>query len=82
MVAAEGPMYDERDGVCGTKRVVLAGPFASLDQAQAALADMIKDMALDEMVALDAYVTKKSDYLLRTAVSPAFAAEMYEDLPF
>lgn len=82
VVAAEGPMYDERDGVCGTKRVVLAGPFASLDQAQAALADMIKDMALDEMVALDAYVTKKSDYLLRTAVSPAFAAEMYEDLPF
>lgn len=82
VVAAEGPAYDERYGVCGTRRVVLAGPFASQEQAQAALADMIKDMALDEMVELDAYVAKKSDGMRRPVASPAFVAEMYEDLPF
>lgn len=82
VVAAEGPAYDERDGVCGTRRAVLAGPFASQDQAQAALAAMIKDMALDEMVALDAYVAKKSEGMRRPALSAAVAAEMYEDLPF
>ena len=82
VVAAEGPMYDSRDGVCGTRRIVLAGPFASQDQAQAALADMLNNMARDEMVELDAYVAKKSEGMRRPALSAAVAAEMYEDLPF
>lgn len=80
----EGPIYDNRDGICGSRRIVAAGPFASEAEASEALGKLGGPEGDDFDPDCSYYVARKSEGLRRPKpVLAAYGAGMdLEDLPF
>ncbi len=81
-VVVEGPLYDNRDGICGSRRSVAAGPFSSEAEAAAALGELGGPEGDDFDPDCGYYVARKSEGLRRPAPVLAAAGDFDEDIPF
>lgn len=72
------PVYDNRDGICGSRRMILAGPFAEQSEASAAVSS-----DPDEYGDMEVYVARRSEGLRRPAPPAVPLEQQYaEDIPF
>ena len=77
-----GPIYDNRDGICGSRRAVVS-VHANEAEAGAALGKLLESFGEEGPGECDFYVARKSEGLRRPAPAPRPLAElMDEDLPF
>lgn len=82
VVVGAGPMYDNRDGLCGTRRFIVS-MHASEGEAQAELNKLYETFGEDGPGEMDFYVARKSEGLRRPApVREPVLAGGDDDIPF